>query len=94
MAKFLSFRHLFAEAPIQSGLAGNVGIGARSKELADLIFLSTASLTTGKVARSVGPRPDRRRACLRRAVKTIVIPADASTEEARLSGPLLLVLPP
>lgn len=41
LIRFLSLGTLFASTPIQSGSAGNVGIGERSRELADLIFLST-----------------------------------------------------
>lgn len=39
--RFLSFGRAFANTPIQEGSAGNVGIGERSKELADLIYFST-----------------------------------------------------
>ncbi|HEV3203491.1 MAG TPA: ABC transporter permease [Gemmataceae bacterium] len=41
LLRFLSFGLWFGETPIQQGSAGNVGIGQRSKELTDLIFLST-----------------------------------------------------
>jgi ribose transport system permease protein len=41
LLRFLSAGYLFADTLIQTGSAGNVGIGERSKELGDLIFLST-----------------------------------------------------
>lgn len=44
LLKFLSAGLLFGDAPLQTGSAGNVGIGARSKELSELIFLSTGYL--------------------------------------------------
>lgn len=41
LIKFLSAGYLFRGTAIQTGSAGNVGIGERSKELGDLLFLST-----------------------------------------------------
>jgi ribose transport system permease protein len=41
LARFLSFGYLFSGASVQTGSASNVGIGARSQEVSDLVFLST-----------------------------------------------------
>lgn len=40
LARFLSLGHLYAKTPLQTGSAGNVGIGARVEDLRGLIFLS------------------------------------------------------
>jgi ribose transport system permease protein len=41
LVRYLSFDLLYGNSPSQIGSAGNIGIGERSKDLGDLIFLST-----------------------------------------------------
>jgi ribose transport system permease protein len=44
LARFLTFGYAFADAPVNPGSAGTVGIGSISKEIAALVYLSTGKL--------------------------------------------------